>query len=288
MTGEQLGIPPALLDPAELPRAACAYCRLGFSIVPAAAEGKRALVSWKRWQAQAADLELVERWWRRWPAANVAVVTGRLSGVVVVDIDPRHGGDRALAILESEHGDLPHRAMVETPSGGTHIYLAHPGYGIPNSAGRLGPGIDVRGDRGLALLPPSRRGLGSYRWAIGDPTTVPSIPNAWRRLQAPRPKPAVAGAGTASGRAQGTGRGWWDPGGHRDAARLAGLLRALQRAPEGQRNGTLYWCGKRLAEMLAEGAPESWVEVLVRAGVAAGLEPGECRSTVASALGREP
>jgi hypothetical protein len=82
--------------------------------------------------------------------------------------------------------------------------------------------------------------------------------------------------------------GWWDPAGHRDAARLAGLLKALQRAPEGQRNSTLYWCGRRLAEMLASGAPQSWVEVLVRAGVAVGLEPDECRGTVASALGGEP
>lgn len=74
----------------------------------------------------------------------------------------------------------------------------------------------------------------------------------------------------------------------RDAARLAGLLRALQRAPEGKRNGVLFWCGCRLREMVGQGAPASWADVLVRAGVAAGLDLGECRDTVASALGRDP
>ena len=263
----------ALLEPE---RAALHYCRLGWSIVPAAAEGKRALVSWKRWQSQAPDEELVERWWTRWPKANIAVITGRLSGVVVIDVDPRHGGDRALALLEQEHGDLPWTAVVETPSGGTHLYLAHPGYGIPNSAGRVGPGVDIRGDRGLALLPPSRRALGGYRWAVGGPNTIPPVPNAWRKLLQQRPRPAVADARMPSGAT---------PDGYHDA-RLAGVLRTLEQAPEGRRNAVLFWAGCRLAEMLAAGAPASWVEVLERAGEAVGLERGEVRDTVASALGR--
>lgn len=277
MTGEQLGIPPALLDPAELHQAARAYCLLGWSVVPAAAEGKRALVSWKRWQSQAADVELVDRWWQRWPAANVAVVTGRLSGVVVVDLDVRHGAERSLAELEQQAGDLPWQAVVETPSGGWHVYVQHPRFPVANSASRLGAGVDVRGDRGLALLPPSRRQLAAYRWAVGGPETVPVMPNGWRLLlRPPRPRPPAPP------------HVWSEPGEGRDAARLAGLLKTLQQAPKGQRNHCLYWCAKRLGEMLAQGTPESWVEVLVRAGVAAGLELDECRSTVASALGRDP
>jgi len=287
VNGEQQAIPSALLDPAELHQAARAYCAHGWSVIPATATGKKALVSWRRWQTMAPDLELIDRWWTRWPAANVAIVTGRCSGIVVVDVDVRHGGDLALAELERAHGDLPWASVTETPSLGWHLYLRWPGFKVANSAGRLGRGIDVRGQGGLALAPPSRRGLGGYRWAVGDQSTVPAIPNRWRRLLAPRPRQAAAGARTGPGAAQGAGRGWWDPGGHRDAARLAGLLRTLQRAPTGQRNATLYWCGKRLAEMLAEGAPEPWVEVLVRAGVAAGLDRAEVRDTVASALGRE-
>jgi hypothetical protein len=276
--GEQLHLPPAALDPAELHQAARGYCLLGWSIVPGAAEGKRALVAWKRWQSQAADVELVDRWWSRWPAANIAVITGRLSGVVVVDLDVRHGAERSLAELEADHGDLPWRAVVETPSGGWHVYLQHPRFRVANSAGRLGPGVDVRGDRGLALLPPSRRQLAGYRWAIGGPETVPLMPNGWRRLLRPQQRTVRA--------SHGNHRGEFQPGGHRDAARLAGVLKALQQAPEGRRNKTLYWSACRLREMVDQGAPLAWAEALVRAGVALGLDQAECRDTVASGLGR--
>jgi hypothetical protein len=147
--------PPAALSDTSI--AARAYCAHGWSIVPARVKGKRALVAWKRWQRELPNLEQIECWWQRWPRANLAVVTGRISRIIVVDVDLRHGGDRALAELEAEHGDLPWRAVVETPSGGWHVYLAHPGGRIPNSAGRIGVGVDVRGDGGLALLPPSHR-----------------------------------------------------------------------------------------------------------------------------------
>jgi hypothetical protein len=278
VTGEQLGIPPAALDPAELHQAARAYCALGWSVVPAAATGKRALVRWRQWQTQAADLELVDRWWRRWPAANVAVITGRLSGVVVVDLDVRHGADRALAELESEHGDLPWLAVVETPSGGWHVYLQHPRFAIPNSASKVGTGVDVRGDRGLALLPPSRRGLGGYRWAVGGPETVPAMPNGWRKLL--RPSRARVRA------SHGNHRGEFEPGGQRDMARLAGLLRAVKQSGAHQHNSTLYWAAMRLGELLRSGAPESWAEQLVDAGVDAGQPRAEARGTVASGLAR--
>jgi Bifunctional DNA primase/polymerase, N-terminal len=260
----------------DLADAAAGYCEAGWSIVPCRVTGKRALVRWKPWQQAPADAEQLAIWWRRWPKANLAVITGRVSGIVVVDVDPRHGGDRALAGLEREHGDLPWRAVVETPSGGWHVYLRHPGGRVPNSAGRLGVGVDVRGDGGLALLPPSRRHGDAYRWAVGGPAAVPEMPAAWVELLRPRPR---------RGRAQAPMLGH---GGHQEA-RLAGLLRVLERAPEGRRNATLYWAGRRLAEMVDQGAPGHWREVLEQAGVAAGLPAAEVRATIASALdGGEP
>jgi hypothetical protein len=275
VTGDQLAIPPAALDPFELHQAARAYCHHGWSVIPAAVVGKRALVPWKPWQQTAPDLEQVDRWWRRWPAANVAVITGRCSGLVVVDVDTRHEGEWSLEDLQAEHGPLPWRAVVSTPSGGWHIYLQHPRFRVANSAGRLGPGLDVRGDGGLVLAPPSRRHLDAYRWEVGRPDTVPEIPNGWRKLLRPRraTRTALQAPQTPGGR----------PG---DAARLAGLLRALERAPQGQRNSTLYWCACRLKELLEQGAPSSWAEVLIRAGEAAGLERSEARDTVRSAVGR--
>jgi Bifunctional DNA primase/polymerase, N-terminal len=259
---------------------ALAYCEAGWSVIPCRVTGKRSLVRWRPWQQMAPDPDQLRIWWGRWPKANLAVVTGRLSGVVVVDVDPRHRGDRALAELEREHGDLPWTAVVESPSGGHHVYLAHPGGRIANSASRIGLGVDVRGDGGIALLPPSRRMDGEYRWAVGGPATVPEMPAAWARLLRPSPRRPVAGPGRPLGAAQ-------PPDGSRqNAARLAGVLRTLEQAPEGNRNAVLYWAGCRLAEMLAQGAPASWAEALVQAGVAAGLELSECRDTVASALGR--
>ncbi|HEV8166268.1 MAG TPA: bifunctional DNA primase/polymerase [Actinomycetota bacterium] len=259
--------------------AALAYCAHGWSVIPCNLATKRSLVRWREWQRRAPGLEQLEAWWERWPKANVGVVTGSLSGVVVVDVDPQHDGDRTLAELEGERGALPRTAVVETPSGGHHLYFAHPGGRVANSAGRLGAGVDVRGDGGLALLPPSRlrrtrlRDDRIYRWTAGGPATVPELPPAWVELGHP-PKPPAAATRTTLEATP------------RDAARLAGLLRALQRAPEGRRNAVLYWAGCRLAEMVERGAPASWADVLVRAGVAAGPEPGECRDTVASALGR--
>jgi Bifunctional DNA primase/polymerase, N-terminal len=259
--------------------AALAYCEAGWSVIPARATGKRALVPWKCWQQTAPDPTQLAIWWRRWPRANVAVITGWVSGVIVVDVDPAHGGFDTLAALEAAHGRLPHAAVVETPSGGRHLYLAHPGGRIPNSAGQLGPGLDVRGDGGLALLPPSRRHGAAYRWVgLGGPATVPAMPAAWVELLRP-PVPPERSTPQRGAR----------PSGHpRDLARMHGLLDQLAQAPQGERNNRLHWCACRLRELLDQGAPQAWVELLVRAGVAAGLGEQECRRTVASGLKAAP
>src|SRR5207244_2140853 len=65
----------------------------------------------------------VTRWWTRWPDANVAVRTGARpagAGVVVIDIDPAHGGDDSLASLQAEHRPLPATRTALTGGGGRH------------------------------------------------------------------------------------------------------------------------------------------------------------------------
>jgi Bifunctional DNA primase/polymerase, N-terminal len=249
----------------------------GWSVVPAAIERKRAMVPWLHWQTAAAGPELLAEWARRWSRCNWAVITGPLSGIVVVDIDPRHRGDHALAELEQRHGDLPWTTVVETPSGGWHIYLIHPGGHIPNSASRIGLGVDVRGDNGLALVPPSRRPDGAYRWAVGGPATVPPMPEGWVELLRPPPRLATCSTRRDSGA---------DFPPH-TSRRLAGVLAALQRAPVGQRNNTLFWCGCRLAEMVDQGAPAHWRQILADTAHQCGLEPAEIEDTLDSALGAE-
>jgi Bifunctional DNA primase/polymerase, N-terminal len=267
--------------------AALAYQQAGWSVVPAAIEGKRALISWRRWQQAVADPYQLHAWWRRWPKANPALVTGAVSGVAVVDVDPRHRGDHALAELEQRDVDLPWLAVVETPSGGVHVYLRHPGGRIANSVSRIGLGVDVRGDGGLALLPPSRRPDGCYRWAVGGPTTVPEMPDSWIQLLRPPPTQAVAGMRRPLGAAKDPPARSHHPGSRQHAVRLAGILRALQRAPEGERNNTLYWCGRRLAEMVDHGAPAHWRQVLADTARQCGLTAAEIEDTLDSAMGAE-
>jgi Bifunctional DNA primase/polymerase, N-terminal/Primase C terminal 1 (PriCT-1) len=119
----------------------------------------------------------------RVPEANLGIATEKL---VVVDIDPRHGGDESLRAIEREHGELPLTWRALTGSGGAHVIFAAPaGVEIGNVVaeneirfGReppLGPGVDIRARGGYIVAPPSRHMSGrSYCWS-GDhhPADVP-------------------------------------------------------------------------------------------------------------------
>jgi hypothetical protein len=110
-----------------------------------------------------ADLDVVAGWWRKWPAANVGVVTGAASGYVVLDVDGA-AGERALAELEARHGKLE-TAEVATANGGRHLWFRCPVEPVRNSAGKLGDGLDVRGEGGYVVCPPSAGAHGGrYVW----------------------------------------------------------------------------------------------------------------------------
>lgn len=107
----------------------------------------------------------ITAWWQLWPDANVGIVTGRESGIVVLDVDPDHGGDDSLRDLERANGELPHTPTATTGGGGTHYVFAHPGKLLPNSAGKIGPGLDIRGDGGYIVAAPSMHKSGHvYTW----------------------------------------------------------------------------------------------------------------------------
>lgn len=173
--------------------AARRYAARGWSVIPIEPHGKRPLVAWREFQQRVATPDEVAHWATRWPDANVGIVTGRVSGLVVVDVDPRHGGDLALARWQAAHGALPATVEAVTGGGGRHLYFAHPGGTVGNRAG-LRPGIDLRGDGGCVVAPPSLHPSGRrYAWVVGrgpdDLAPAPLPPGLLDARADPAPAP---------------------------------------------------------------------------------------------------
>lgn len=139
-------------------------CTCGDPSCPA--PGKHARVAWKRYMRGGASADQIRRWWRRWTQANVGVVTGAVSGLVVLDVDPRHGGDESLAEFKAVHGPLPASVESLTGGGGQHLYFRHPGTTV--ACRSIAPGLDVKGDGGVVICPPSVHTSGrAYAWEVG-------------------------------------------------------------------------------------------------------------------------
>ncbi len=142
----------------------------------------------------------IRRWWSRWPAANIGIPTGERSGLLVLDIDEH--GFTSLDALEDEHGPLPETLTVRTGGGGMHVYFKYPpGSGIRNSAGKVGLGLDVRGEGGYVVAPPSRTDKGPYAFLDRLPRTEPPewLPEAARAPHRAAGGEDGAGAGTVGG-----------------------------------------------------------------------------------------
>src|SRR5262249_32098286 len=124
------------------------------------------------------DTATVERWWRSCTHANIGIRTGGASGLVVLDVDDE-AGRLALRGLVAANGRFEAR-WVRTGSGGWHAYFAHPGSPVRNSAGRLGEGLDVRGDGGYVVAPPSvHQSNRRYRWARPDDSAELPLMPGW-------------------------------------------------------------------------------------------------------------
>jgi bifunctional DNA primase/polymerase-like protein/primase-like protein len=148
-------------------RAALDYRAAGWSVVPLRPRDKRPLIGWERFQQELASSATVTEWYRRWPDANVGVVTGEISNLVVLDIDSNHGGDASIGRLERQLAPLPVTVQATTGGGGRHLYFAHPGGLVRNRTG-LAQGIDLRGDGGYIVAPPSVHPSGRrYAWVPG-------------------------------------------------------------------------------------------------------------------------
>lgn len=159
--------------------AALTYAGRGWPVIPLA--GK--IPTLKEWNTRAStDPGQIRAWWTQEPLANVGIATGKRSCLLVLDVDPDKGGDDSLRTLDARYGPLPQTVEVLTGNGGRHLYFQHPGYLIANSAGKLGPGLDIRTDGGQVVAPPSihpKTGK-SYEWEVAHhPDDIPpaSVPD---------------------------------------------------------------------------------------------------------------
>lgn len=171
---------PAPAGPPGL-EAALAYLARGWSVIPLLPGDKRPLVAWEEYQYRRPSEATVRGWFRRRPDAGVGIVTGLASGLVVLDVDAGHGGEANLQRLVQAHGPVPWTVECHTGGGGRHLYFAHPGGVIHNRAG-FRPGLDLRGDGGYVVAPPSLHPSGrAYTWApTGDPERAAPAPlPAW-------------------------------------------------------------------------------------------------------------
>lgn len=163
-------------------KAASVYGRIGWAVLPlhsaidgvcSCSRGSACPNAGKHprlrdWVEEAtSDAEQIAEWAAQWPNANVGVATGAASGFWVLDVDPGNGGPQALAELVGEHGDLPDTVTAETGSGGTHYLFALPeGSTVTNTASKIAPGLDTRGDGGQIVVAPSVSAKGPYRWVV--------------------------------------------------------------------------------------------------------------------------
>lgn len=168
-------------DAPEAKAAALAYLGRGWSVVPIRPKAKLPLIAWEQYQHRRADEDEIAEWFQRWPNANIGIVTGSISQIVVLDIDPRHDGAESLARLEAVNGTLPATVEAETGGGGRHLYFRAPPMELRSRAS-LAKGADLRAEGGLVVAPPSIHPSGkAYAWRSGhDPQTLaPALLPQW-------------------------------------------------------------------------------------------------------------
>jgi putative DNA primase/helicase len=229
------------------------------------------------------DRKTIKDWWKRWPDANIGVATGRTSGIFVIDVDGDVGKE-SLKELQAEHGRLQKTVTVQTGKG-RHRYFRCEGARVGNSAGRLGKGIDVRGDGGYVVAAGSvhasgaryrfvdRRGLDEIelapapKWLLDLVTANRAASDELKEI------PAIPPAKLDRARA------------YAESARRRELDR-LGKAPNHQRNDTLNRVAFKLGQVLPYGILDSAVITQDLAAMARtiGLDDSEVGPTIASGL----
>lgn len=157
--------------PNKMLEAALAYAARGWRVFPVAA-GKKTPRTANGFHDATTDETAIGLWWEGKPHLNVGLATGAVSGVWALDVDGEPGAASVMD-LEQLHGELPDTLTFRTPRGGRqHLFTIPPGVTITSGVGIL-PGIDVRGDGGYSVVPPSTRPEGAYAFVRDVPVSDP-------------------------------------------------------------------------------------------------------------------
>jgi len=134
---------------------ALAYLKKGMSVIPVGVD-KKPIIAWQMYQEQLPTEKQVKDWWEKNPFANIGIITGKISGITVVDVEK--DGDPSF---------LPATLIAKTGGGGWHYYYKY-AEGIGNKA-RIRPYVDIRGNGGFVVVPPSKHSSGNrYEWVLKE------------------------------------------------------------------------------------------------------------------------
>lgn len=147
------------------------YLERGWSVIPIKPGSKLpSIASWKEFQTRMPTEAEIRGWWKRTPKANIALVCGKISGIIVVDIDPKSGGT-------TEGLELPPTLCSRTGGGGQHLFYKWNSRVIGAKVG-VRAGIDIRSEASYVVLPPSLHASGNtYDWI--DEEETPADPPLW-------------------------------------------------------------------------------------------------------------
>lgn len=138
---------------------AFAYHVKGYNVLPVGDDKRPVVKQWKKWQTETQSDEQVLEWFTIANIYNVAIITGKISGITVIDIDNKNGTEHAEEMLKK----FPETYTVRTPSGGYHLYYQYvEGFTVSANAYPQFPNVDIRGDQGFVVAPPSKLPNGQY------------------------------------------------------------------------------------------------------------------------------